>query len=294
MGRDLYNKVLSVRGAMDRADKALASEGFKVTKACFVGSAEDLNKPSIAAPAQLAIAFGIAEALKAKKVHPQMALGYGWGEAVALACLGVLPFEDALRFLRQRGQILEEAWKAQPFHVMLVTGLSPAALAEKFSALPQKPDLIADDSPDACVLAGPEALLKQLSGLLQAKGVKCSAVAPGISWPHASLAQAGRQVAEEFSKLKWERVGNWNLYSCSRGSRLADFQLLPEIQAELCSGPLRFKEAAAAMRSAGMDTVVEIGPGQALGGFVRKLDSGVRALASEDSKSLSAALKLAV
>ena len=101
MGRDLYNKVLSVRNSMDKADKAFAADGFKVTKACFLGTPEDLQRPSIAAPAMLAICHGIVEALKSKRVAPQMVAGYGWGEILALASMGALPHGERLHFLRR-------------------------------------------------------------------------------------------------------------------------------------------------------------------------------------------------
>ena len=115
-----------------------------------------------------------------------------------------------------------------------------------------------------------------------------------MSWPHACVKEAGLKVAEAFARIKPEKTGAWDYYSAARPGRVPDLRDLAQIQAEICSQPLRFRDCAASMREARMDTVVEIGPGHALGAFVRKLDSGVRALATEDAKSLSSALKLAI
>jgi [acyl-carrier-protein] S-malonyltransferase len=294
MGRDLYNKVLSVREAMDKADKVFAAENFKVTKACFLGGPEDLSRPSIAGPATLAIDYGVSSALRQKKVAPQMICGYGWGEFSALACQGAYAYEDALRFLRRRGEILEAAWAAQPFHVAAISGLGAEELRQKFLPLPRRPEIVADDASDAAVVAGPEELLKKIVPLLASKTVKVSPIAPGWAWPHPSLQGAGREVAAEFSRLKFERSGSWDFFSAVEPGRLGDWQRLPALQEAACSAPLRFRECSQALRVAGMDTVVEIGPGEALGAMLRKLDTGIRALATLDTKALSSALKLAI
>jgi acyl transferase domain-containing protein len=277
-GRDLYNKVLPVREAMDKADKLFAPQNFKVTKACFLGGPEELSRPSVAGPATLAIAYGLCAALKAKRVLPQMITGYGWGELNALAGMGCLPFEDALLFLRARGLILEEAWAAAPFHVAGIAGLGAAELELKFAPLPRRPLVVADDSPDACVVAGPEELLKKLLPLLAGKGVKCGMILPGWAWPHPIFESVKPAIEAAFSRLPIERAGPWQIF----GGGLD------------VSAPLAFRETAAAMRAAGMDTLVEIGPSEALGAYTRKQDTGVRALATLDTKALSSALKLAV
>jgi [acyl-carrier-protein] S-malonyltransferase len=293
-GKDLYNKVLSVRDAMDRADKALAPRNFKVTKACFLGTAEDLSKPSIAGPASLAIAYGVTQALKQKKVMPQMLCGQGWGEISALACLGAIPYEETLHLLRIRGEWLEMAWAEKPFHVLAVTGLGAEALKSKLDALPQKPEIVSDDSPEACVLAGPESVLKGLATSLASRTVKCSAVSPGWAWPHPSFEPVSSKVREELAKLKAERSGSWDFYSMLNGSRLLEWPKLSGTLADATSRPIRLREGFAAMRGLGMDTLVEIGPSEHLGLHARALDKGIRALASLDAKSLSSALKLAV
>jgi [acyl-carrier-protein] S-malonyltransferase len=295
MGRDLYNKVLSVRNSMDRADKAFAGDGFKVTKACFLGTPEDFYKPSISAPAMLALCFGIVEALKSKRVTPQMVAGYAWGEISALACMGALPFEDTLKFLKKRGEILEAAWAETPFHVASVIGLSDTELSEKFAPLPKKPELISVDSADSCMVAGDEGLLKKILPLLASKSVKISAIVPGYSWPHPSFKEAGLKVAEEAAKLKLEKTGAWELYSAvmPEPGRVTELRNFDAMQAGLCASFQSFKACAAAMRNDRLDTVVEIGPGQFLGNYTRRLDTGIRALATEDAKSLSFALKLA-
>jgi [acyl-carrier-protein] S-malonyltransferase len=293
LGRDLYNKVLPVRAALDRADKALASEGFKATKACFLGSDEDLARPSIAGPACLALSFGVSEALASRHVAPQMVAGYGSGEIIALASLGALPFEESLRFLRRRGEILESAWEANPFHVAPISGLGSAELEKLLAALPKSPRIVAEDSPEDFVLAGDESVLKKVLPLLAARGLKTGRIQPGYDWPHPMFGEVAGRLADAFAAMKPQPKA-WDFFSALHAGAPADFGALAGMQAGLCVQPIPFHANLARLRDAGMDTLVEIGPGQVLGALARKFDAGVRVLASFDAKSLSSALKLAV
>ncbi len=294
IGRDLYNKVLPVRHALDRADKAMASEGFKATKACFLGTPEAMARPSVAGPAIFALSQGITDALIGRKIFPEMVCGHGWGELVALGCMGAIPFEDGLRFLKKRGEILESAWADDPFDVASVSGISVSELARILEPLPKPPLIVAENSPEDCVLAGEPGILDKILPLLAARHAKLGPLTPGYAWPHPSLARAGERVAVEFSALKVERKGSWEAYSCSPAGRIVDFQLFVSRQADLCVKPIDFRGAIGVMRAEKMDTVVEIGPGSFLGAAARRLDNGIRALASEDAKALAFSLKLAI
>jgi [acyl-carrier-protein] S-malonyltransferase len=294
MGRDLYSKVLPVRDSMDRADKIFAAENFKVTKACFLGSAEDLSRPSIAAPAMLSIAYGISVLLKQKRVLPQMLCGYGDGEWIALCCLGALPYEETLRFLRRRGQLIEDAVAKEPYVTAIIQGAGVEELRKIFEKLPKAPEYLADDAPGSCVIAGPEEWMKKILPLLNKQGLRASPALPGASWPHPSLRALAGKLAKEVGTIKLERNGAWDYYSSLTGQKVIEWSGLLGHLIEGLGESLRWQELVRAMRQAGMDTLVEIGPSEALGLHTRKIDSGIRALSCFDSKSLSAAVKLAL
>jgi acyl transferase domain-containing protein len=210
MGRSLYDKALAVRNCMDRADKLFAPEGFKVTKACFLGSAEDMARPSVAAPCLFAIHCGIIDALRIRRIAPQFACASGLFELSMACSLGGLPFDDTIRALRGMALELEEGKDVQ---------------------------------------------------------------APSLPDPSP---------------------GPWSLYSLKSGERSETWSGLWQAQAWLGAAEEAFAQAVSAMRAEGMDTFVEIGPGELMGQRVRALDSGIRVLASHDAKALSAALKLAL
>lgn len=295
MGKDLYNKVPLLREAVDKADKALAERGVKVTRACFVSPAAEMRRPSIAGPASLAFSVGTALALKGRRVQANLLGALGWGEVAALAAFGAIDYDEALRFMHTRGLLLEEAWARAPFHVISVGGLPVEQLEAKLAALPQPPLRVALISPESCVLAGEEAVLKKLGQVLAGLGrqVKVSAVEPGWDWPHPSFAGVAPAMTEAFARLKIESIPQL-IYGAGGDTpvrRPFDWQAR---LAALCTQSLDWPGAAAALRKAGMDTAVEMGAGQALGQAIHKIDTGVRVLATTNTADIALAAKLAV
>jgi [acyl-carrier-protein] S-malonyltransferase len=295
MGRDLYNKNPLVRESVDKADKLLTElGGVRPTKACFAGDAALMRRPSVAGPAVLALAHGTVRALKARRLQPNYAGAFGWGELVALGALGLIDYEAALRLIYERGKAAEAAWEAAPWHALSVQGLPAESLEGKLSGLPQPPQWAARFSPDHFVLCGHERLLTALHGLLEkaGRGVRLSPVEPGWHWPQAALAPVGEGVAAGLEGLEMESLGlaiqpaldhlplrqgrDWPGYFRSHGA-----------------DPLDWTAACRGLKALGMDTAVEIGHGQLLGSALHRIDTDVRVLATEDNAAFAQAVKLA-
>ena len=296
MGKDLYNKVPAVREAIDKADKALLERGVKVTRACFVSGAAEMRRPSIAGPSSLALCVGTYAALKGRRVQPMMLAGLGLGgEVAALAAAGAIDYEEALKFMHARGLLAEEAWAKAPFHVLSVAGLPAAQLEAKLANLQPPVQRLALISPEHCVLAGEEAVLKKLGLVLASLGraVKVGAVEPGWDWPHPSFAPLGPALAEAFAKMKVESLPQL-VYGAGGDTPVRRHSDWPARIASLATLAPDWTLAVAALRKAGMDTAVELGAGTSLGAAVHRHDPGVRVLATTNTADIALAAKLAV
>jgi len=237
----------------------------------------------------------VVNALKAKRVTGLLAGGFGWGELSALVALGSLEYDAGLKLMHQRGLWLEEAWNAAPFFVLGVQGLPAEQLEAKLAALPNAPKRVALFSNDHVVLAGDEALLKKLSGLLGAIGrhVKLSPVEPGYDWPHPQFAGVGQRVADALAAHKLEHI-NVSIQGAVDQEPVRNVRDWPKRAAAQCTDALDWPAACKRLRALGMDTAVELTKGQALGAALHKFDAGVRVLAAEDAPSFALAAKLAV
>lgn len=295
MGKDLYNKILPVREALDRADRAFKDFGIavKVTKTCFMEGPAGLAKPSQSAPALLAIAFGITELLRQKRVLPVSLLGLGFGEIIALVCAGAIPYEAGLKYLYERGQRIEAAQAQEPEYAAWVSGLDVAKLAELLAAKAPKLRVMSDEAPDACVLRGPEAELKAFLAPLASRQVKVGELHPAGAWPQEHLAALAEAETEAFASLKPERNGSFQFWPASTAALSPEPRAWCEQAGLSLHKPIHFRDTIAALRKSGCDTLIEIGPGERLGALARRQDSGMRALATHDAKSLALAVKLA-
>ena len=298
MGASLYNALPAVRAGVDQADKFFKAQklDYKASKACFVGPEEALKRSSYGGPALLSLCWGIAQALREKHVMPAMAGGAGYGDVLALVIARALSFEDALTYLMARGEILEQAWDKDPFHVLTITGMPLEKLRTIVENLKPRPLFVGLHSPDACTLAGVEPLLKRLKAVLsnhRGFKIRMGEVEAGPDWPHPIFEAASKKVEALFAQLKLERAGTLELFSSASGEWLRDHNQLPALARLGCVAPVNFMAMIQAMRARGMDTVVEIGPGSALGAYTHAIDAGVRVLGTDGTKDFAGAVKLA-
>ncbi|MCA8940395.1 MAG: ACP S-malonyltransferase [Planctomycetes bacterium] len=126
MGKDLAESIPEAKAVFERADEAL---GFGLSKLCFEGPAEELNRTDVSQPAILAHSWAVVEALKTSDKGMQLlenasaSAGLSLGEYTALAAAGAIAWEDALRLVRARGTYMQEACDAKPSTMASILGL---------------------------------------------------------------------------------------------------------------------------------------------------------------------------
>src|SRR5947207_5480455 len=101
MGRELAESNASARAVFEEADRAL---GFPLSKLCFEGPAEELQLTANTQPSILAVSVAVAEVLGEQGVRADFVAGHSLGEYSALVVAGAIPFADAIRIVRKRGQ----------------------------------------------------------------------------------------------------------------------------------------------------------------------------------------------
>ena len=129
MGKDLYDTYPAAKKVYDRAAEFL---DFDIRKVCFEGPAETLTQTRYAQPAIFVTSIASLEALrshpKGTDFTPRFAAGLSLGETTALVAAGAMSFEDGLRFIRNRGQFMEEASVENPGLMAAVLGLDLASV----------------------------------------------------------------------------------------------------------------------------------------------------------------------
>ena len=131
MGKDLYQSYPAAKDIYDRAAKLL---DFDILGTCFEGPAERLTQTRYSQPAIFVTSIAALEVLKQhhkmKEFHPRFAAGLSLGEATALCAAGALSFEEGVKFVRSRGQFMDDAAAERPGLMAAVMG-TELALVEK-------------------------------------------------------------------------------------------------------------------------------------------------------------------
>jgi [acyl-carrier-protein] S-malonyltransferase len=289
MGRDLAEHFPAARRVFEEADHAL---GFELSRLCFEGPAEDLQLTANTQPALLAASVAAAAVLKEKGVRADFVAGHSLGEYSALVAAGSLRLAAALRLVRLRGQYMQEAVPVGQGAMAALLGLDRAGAEEicREAAAGEVVSTANLNSARQVVIAGHTAAVERAVELAKKRGAK-RAVMLNVSAPfHCALMQpaADRLAADldatEIADPHPPLVNNVDARVVKTGEAVRK-GLKRQVTA-----PVRWEESLRALREAGVETFVEVGPGKVLAGLLRQTDREATCLHVEDEASLNETL----
>ena len=127
MGREMAERFPEVREVFDKADRTL---GFSLSNLCWEGPEEELRKTVNTQPAILTTSVACLRMLEREQIAPIMVAGHSVGEYAALVAAGVLTFEEALKLVRRRGELMQEAGNTAPGTMAAVIGMEYQVIRE--------------------------------------------------------------------------------------------------------------------------------------------------------------------
>jgi [acyl-carrier-protein] S-malonyltransferase len=291
MGKALYEASSAARRIFHQADEIL---GFKLSDLCFNGPADELEDTINAQPAILTVSLACLAALRErlesvgqKWQPPRFVAGHSLGEYTALVAAGSLDFGDALRLVRERGRLMKEQGTHRPGGMAAVIGLDRATLELVCQRASKETGHIVGvanaNSPEQFVISGElPALNRAIELMTEAGARRVMPLRISIASHSPLMQQAAMRLAEiiDNSPLRDPQVPIvTNIAGQVRTS--AD-----HIRGELASqmiAPVEWVGSVREMVANGVDTFVEIGPGQVLSGLIRRIRSDVKAISLNDA-----------
>lgn len=274
MGRDLARRSAEAAAVFRQADEVLQ---IPLSHLCWHGPAESLNDTLNTQPALLTHSVAVLRALQARLpgLRASWAAGHSLGEFSALVAAGALHFEDALRLVRKRGQVMKEAGQRRPGGMAAILGLQAEVverLCREASEEGGTVQVANDNCPGQVVISGDEAALQRAIALLERAGAR-KVVRLAVSIAAHSLLMEPAQ--EDFNRAldatpiydpKISVVGN---------VRAAVLCTAAEIRADLSAqltSPVRWTETIRNLVANGVRTFLEIGSGSVLTGLLRRIE----------------------
>ncbi len=295
MGKELHEHFEVAREVFAAADEAL---GFSISELCFQGPEAELRRTAITQPAILTCSVAALRVFDHEVgVKPEVVLGHSLGEYTALVATGSLSLTDAVRAVHARGDFMQEAVPEGVGAMAAIIGLDAEKVREICAEIskPGAGELVEAanfNSPEQTVISGNKAGVDKAVEAFKAAGAKRAMPLPVSAPFHCSLMEPVRERLREVLEplsvgdLATPLISNVEAYPNEDPARVT--QLL----VDQVTRPVRWVESVKKMVEMGVDRSLELGPGRALSGMVKRIDRSVSLGNVEDLVSLDKAKAL--
>jgi [acyl-carrier-protein] S-malonyltransferase len=286
MGKDLAEKFPSAQAWFDRANAAL---GYDLTKVCFEGPEAELTKTEHAQPGIFLVSWVAFQLLKEQvpNLKFEATAGLSLGEFTALTAAGALSFEDGLRVVRQRGKFMQEACDVTKGGMAAIIGLDEAPTREVCA---EAGVVLANlNCPGQLVISGEAEKIAKACELAKAKGAKRALPLPVAGAYHSPLmASAQPKLAAELAAAKLSAPTVPVISNVTAQAHGADISA--KLVEQVCASVL-WENSVRALLAQGFTRFIELGPGTALSGFMKRIDKTATMLNVADAASLETTVK---
>lgn len=288
MGKDLSEKFPSAKVWFERANSVL---GYDLTSICFNGPEPELTKTENAQPGIFLVSWVALQLLKENvpSLNFEATAGLSLGEFTALAAAEALTFEDGLKLVRQRGRFMQEACDATRGGMAAIIGLDEAPTREVCS---QAGVALANlNCPGQIVISGEAERITQACELAKTKGARRAlplAVAGAYHSPLMASAQPKLQAELARVNLNAPKV---RVISNVTAQPHADVESIRSRLVEQVTNSVRWEESMRYLLAQGFTRFIELGPGAALTGFMKRIDKNAAILNVAEVASLEATSK---
>jgi [acyl-carrier-protein] S-malonyltransferase len=289
MGKDLAATCPTAKAWFDRANTAL---GYDLAAICFNGPDAELTKTEHAQPGIFLVSWVAFELLKERvpALKFDATAGLSLGEFTALTAAGAMSFEDGLRVVRQRGKFMQEACEVTKGGMAAVIGLEEAPTREVCA---QAGVVLANlNCPGQLVISGEAEKIITACDLAKAKGAKRALPLPVAGAYHSPLmASAQPKLAAELAQVKLAAPVVPVISNVTAEAHTTPADISARLVEQVTASVL-WEKSMRALLAQGYTRFIELGPGSALSGFMKRIDKNAQMLNVADVASLEATVKV--
>lgn len=267
MGQDFYEKTEIGKEVYDKASELL---GFSMPELCFEKN-DRLDITEYTQAAMVTTSIAMMRVLEAEKgIKPSVVAGLSLGEYCALAAAGVMSDEDAIKTVRQRGILMQEAVPKGLGAMAAILSMEASEIEEVLSDM-EGVQIANYNCPGQIVISGVKEKVEEANEKLLSAGAK-RAIMLNVSGPFHSemLTGAGEKLGMVLDKVDIKDpvipyVSNVTAQYVTNKS------VVKELLKKQVSSSVRWQQSVETMLTDGVDTFIEIGPGKTLAGFMKKI-----------------------
>jgi len=291
MGQALHDAFPEARAVFEACDAAL---GEKLSTLCFEGPEEALRLTANTQPSILAVSAAATAVLAARGVRPDLVAGHSLGEYSALVAAGALPAADAVRAVRARGALMQDAVPAGQGAMSAVVGLDPERVRQVCQAVAAAVGQVVSpanyNDPNQTVIAGEASAVARAGEELKKAGARRVMPLPVSAPFHSALMEPVKAGLEPVLRgIAWTQPSVPVVTNVEAKANRDVSRIVPLLVAQV-SAPVRWIECVHEMARLGATRMIEVGPGNVLSGLVKRIDKAIEVHHVGDPASLEKTL----
>ena len=285
MGSDLFDKFEVAKEFYEKAEEIL---GYDIKEICFNGPQEKLKRTEICQPAIFIHSMILLKLLEKEGIDIDCSAGHSLGEFSALASAGVFDFEDGLKVVKKRGELVRDASTDHPGGMVAVLGLERNKVEKICEELGKNGVLVPVNynSPEQIVISGSKELIPLVVERAKAEGAKRAIELEVSGAFHTVFMKNAYKGLEEYvsglslNEPKFPVISNVTAEAMNTSERVR------ELIARQLISPVMWSDIMQYMIKSGVDLFIEIGPGKVLSGLAKRMDKNVQCINVDKSDDI--------
>lgn len=284
MGKDLYEKYPEYRSVYEKVNKIT---GKKIDELTFNATEEELSQTQNTQIAILTMSLAILEILKKQNIKAEVSIGLSLGEYTALIYSGALSFEDGIKIVQKRGELMQNLCPKGDWSMAAILGLDEEKIKEVCNNITTGFVAPANyNCTGQIVISGEkQAVLEAIDKCKQEGAKKAIELKTSGPFHTCKLIEASEALKKELEQIKINDFQTKVIKNID-GKSYEPKDNVKEILANHIINPVKFANGLQEMIDMGIDTFIEIGPGKTLSGFVKRTNKDVKVLNINDLESL--------
>lgn len=286
MGKRLFDQFAAARDVFLEAEDVLR---VPIGKLCFEGPEAELKLTEFTQPAILTVSIAALRVLEQERgLRPFCVAGHSLGEYSAVVCAGGLAFRDAVRAVRERGRLMQEAVPPGQGAMAVVLGLNPESLGG-ICREAARGEVVAPanfNGAGQIVIAGWRPAVERAMALARGRGAKRVLELPVSAPFHCALMRPAAEGLEEVLADVAVRPLAVGVVTNVEARLNQDHGRVKPLLIEQAVSPVRWEESVRELERLGCEATLEIGPGKILCGLIKRISSGLKTESFESPEDL--------
>lgn len=289
MGKEFFDQFDAAKRLFAEAEEVLA---LPLSRLCFSGPEAELKLTEYTQPAILTVSIAALRVVEAEwPVKPMWVAGHSLGEYSALVSVGALAFRDAVKVVRERGRLMQEAVPAGQGLMAVVLGLTTRdvrSVCEQASQGEQA-EIVAPanfNGGGQIVISGSREAVLRAMAMARERGAKRVLELPVSAPFHCSLMQPASEGLKRVLADVDVKPFSIGVITNVEASINLDSSRVKSLLIEQAVRPVRWEESVKLLEELGCARVVEIGPGKVLSGLIKRISPRLEAINIESPQDL--------